>query len=729
MLKSVSTKQTTLLAAIMAAISITIAATAIVVLYDVQIEEERLGLLETVQSQARLIEAVARFNQQYPPNTPFEGSFEATLSQITEAHENFAGFRETGEFTLARQEGADIVFLINRRNDASQSIESIPIDAVNAEPMRRALRGESGTIIGPDYRGVEVLAAYEPVAELSLGIVAKIDMAELQAQFINTGLFLAGLTLCLIVLGAWLFSSRIIWPMIRKLEQDEVTLRENEELLEKAQRLAQIGHWRLNPLTGHVSGSSELYRIFDLPLGAVFDSFSDVVHPDDKEMNLAAIRGGAEHGKDWDITHRLICQDGKERWVHAIGEAVTDESGNVIELMGTVQNITEYKMVEEELQKMLKLNSLGVLAGGIAHDFNNILTMLLGNISLAKSQLSKDHPGFKNLEKAETAFNRATNLTNQLLTFAKGGDPVKENICLSQLIEEVTRFNLTGSNVKFDFEADEGLWIVKADAGQMEQVFANLVINSKQAMPKGGHLTIAIKNVEIRNDEEPGLKAGKYVLVTVKDEGIGMERELLGQIFDPYFSTKSDGSGLGLATVFSILTKHGVHINVESEPGKGTSFSIFFPRSESQQLAGVEQAATEPSDEPQSGKILVMDDEEGLCDLAKQVLEGSGYSVDVANEGAQAIGMYKQSMDVDSPYDCLILDLTIPGGIGGKDVIGEILKINPEAKAIVSSGYADDPVMANYTEYGFKEVLLKPFTLGSMIEVVRSVLSKDPDQA
>lgn len=713
----------------MAAISIAIASTAIVVLYRAQIENERLGLIETVQSQARLIEAVARFDRLYSASTPFADPFEATLSQLAEARENYEGFRNTGEFTLARQEGSDIVFLLSRRNDDSQSIDSIPIDAENAEPMRRALRGESGSIIGLDYRGALVLAAYEPVAELSLGIVAKIDMAELRAQFISTGLLLVGLTLCLIILGSWLFSSRIIWPMVSKLERDEVTLRESEELLEKAQSLAQIGHWRLNPITGHVTGSEELFRIFGLPLDAIFDQFSEVVHPDDSERNLAAIRGGAEQGEDWDITHRLVCRDGKEKWVHAIGEALTDESGRVIELMGTVQDITETRLVEEELQKMQKLSSLGTLAGGIAHDFNNILTMLFGNISLAKSQLGKENPGFTNLEEAEKAFHRATNLTNQLLTFAKGGDPIKENISISELIVEVARFNLTGSNVKFDFKADEDLWVVKADEAQMEQVFANLVINANQAMPGGGHVLIEAHNVRLGTDDEPGLDAGKYVQVIVRDEGVGIEKELLGQIFDPYFSTKPDGNGLGLATVFSILARHDAHIKVDSELGIGTSFTLFLPRSESKQLAGGNQLMAEPSEEKQTGKILVMDDEEGLCDLATQILGRKGYSVDVAHDGEQAIAMYKQSMELDNPYDCLIMDLTIPGGMGGMEAIKEILKINPGAKAIVSSGYAVDPVMANYTEYGFKEVLLKPFTLTSMVEVVARVLGKQSDKA
>lgn len=725
MLKSVSARQVILLVAIMATISLVIAATAIIVLYRAQITNERLGLVETVQSQARLIEAIARYDRLNPSNASIEEAFEATLSQITAAHDNFEGFRETGELTLGRLEGSNIIFLLDRRNDDSQAYESIPIDAINAEPMRRALRGESGTLIGLDYRGAEVLAAYEPVAEFALGIVAKIDMVELRSHFISISLFLIGLILFSVFLGAWLFSSKFIWPMVWKSETDEAALLESQELLEKAQKLAQIGHWRLKPSTGYMTGSDELYHIFGLPLGAVFDEFSEVVHPDDREMNLAAIKGGEEHAKDWDITHRLVCQNGKEKWVHAIGEAITDESGSVVELMGTVQDITAYKTVEEELQKLLKLNSLGVLAGGIAHDFNNILTVLFGNISLAKSQLSKDHPGFANLKQAEKSFRRATKLTNQLLTFAKGGDPIKENINLSELIEEVTRFNLTGSNVKLNFKADDDLWIVNVDVGQMEQVFANLVINANQAMPTGGHLYTAMQNIEIHDGGETGVRPGKYVLVTVRDEGLGIESEHLDQVFDPYYSTKPEGSGLGLATVFSIMAKHGGHIKVDSESGKGASFSLYIPRSESQQLDKVNQTVAEPLGEEQSGNILVMDDEEELCKLATLILEKSGYSVDLANEGAQAIGMYKLSMDAGKPYDCLIMDLTIPGGMGGKEAVKEILKINPAAKVIVSSGYAADPVMANPADYGFKGVLPKPFTPKTMCEVLERVLNEE----
>jgi signal transduction histidine kinase/CheY-like chemotaxis protein len=405
---------------------------------------------------------------------------------------------------------------------------------------------------------------------------------------------------------------------------------------------------------------------------------------------------------------------------------VFDDDGKMTATIGVSIDISKRKRAEEKLRALQKIKSVGTLAGGIAHDFNNILMGLFGNISIAKKELFKDHPAFKFLEKAENSMNRATRLTMQLLTFAKGGNPVKEDVSIGALVEETVRFDLSGSNVMPVFNQADDLWMAEVDKGQTQQVFSNLTINANQAMPDGGHLYITLENADISEDVAPNLKQGKYIKATVRDEGTGIDQKYLDQIFDPYFTTKQTGSGLGLATIYSIINKHGGYIAVDSKPGKGTTFTLYLPASESQQLPETKQPAAKRSTMEQTARILVMDDEKMVRKVVTAMLEKSGYSVETADDGKQAIEMYKQSMDAGQPlpFDVVIMDITIPGGMGGKEAIKKILAIDPKARAIVSSGYADDPVMANYAEYGFKGVVSKPYTISKLQEVLGQVLKK-----
>ncbi|MCD6584265.1 MAG: cache domain-containing protein [Desulfobacteraceae bacterium] len=407
------------------------------------------------------------------------------------------------------------------------------------------------------------------------------------------------------------------------------------------------------------------------------------------------------------------------------GVPVFNKAGKVTGYRGVDRDITERKKAEEELQKMEKLKSVGILAGGIAHDFNNILMGLYGNISLAKEEIPKDHPAFKSLGNAENSMNRAIRLTKQLLTFARGGAPVRENIRIDELVKDVTRFDLSGSNIKPIFKQADDLWMADVDKGQIQQVFSNLIINAGQAMPDGGHLYITLENTELSENGVANLDQGKYIKITVADEGIGIDQKCLDRIFDPYFSTKQTGSGLGLATVYSIITKHGGRINVDSQLGKGTTFTLYLSASESQESIETRQSAAECATTKQTARILVMDDEEMICALVIKMLERSGFSVETALDGRQAIERYQQAMDVGQPFDVVIMDLTIPGGMGGTEAIKDILSIHPEARVIVSSGYANDPVMANYAEYGFCGIAAKPYTKSKLMEVLRRVLNSD----
>lgn len=399
-----------------------------------------------------------------------------------------------------------------------------------------------------------------------------------------------------------------------------------------------------------------------------------------------------------------------------------DDMGRVESVFSVSRDVTQWRKVEEELQKMQRLNSIGVLAGGIAHDFNNILTILFGNIAMARRQINNPYACEENLDKAEVAFHRASSLTSQLLTFAKGGDPVKQNLSLTNLVEETVKFDLSGSNVKLELQADDNLWAAEADKGQISQVFSNLAINADQAMPNGGTLSITLKNVELEEHDVPGLFPGRYIQAVVVDEGVGINRDDIDRIFDPFYTTKQTGSGLGLATVYSIIVKHGGLIRVSSMPGAGAEFCLFLPASQEPAELAPRDIDQPESDLEGGQRILVMDDEEMICDLAANILALEGFQVDTVFDGEQAIAEYRRSLEANAPYDCLIMDLTIPGGLGGKEAVKQILALNPAASAIVSSGYGADPVMANYADYGFKGVISKPFTRQALVKEVKRLV-------
>ncbi len=448
-------------------------------------------------------------------------------------------------------------------------------------------------------------------------------------------------------------------------------------------------------------------------------------------------------------------------WLLDHSSPVMDSNGKIKSVITFSQNITKRKKADAAILEMQKLESVGTLAGGIAHEFNNIMTGVFGNISIAKEQLSKEHPSLKFLEYAEKSMNRAILLTKQLLTFAKGGSPVKENTNAGKLISDIVRFDLTGSNVKPIFDIPDDLWIVEVDKGQIQQVFSNLTINANQAMPAGGHLYVTLENADILEDKNPSLKKGKYIKIIMRDEGVGINKNFFSKIFDPYFSTKQTGSGLGLTTVFSIINKHNGNISVKSDIDKGAVFTVYLPALESQEnvkvndteeiesveiedktpdvvsigkTANVETAEsgkveeevktdTKQSKPQYDAKVLVMDDEEMILTIVTEILNTIGITVDTAADGETAIEMYKKELESNNPFDVVIMDLTIPGGMGGQEAVKNILEIDPKAKVIVSSGYSIDPVMANYSEYGFKGIIAKPYTLNKLQNIIIKILS------
>ncbi|HEX74800.1 MAG TPA: PAS domain S-box protein [Dehalococcoidia bacterium] len=383
-------------------------------------------------------------------------------------------------------------------------------------------------------------------------------------------------------------------------------------------------------------------------------------------------------------------------------------------------DITMRKQAEEKQMRTEKLESIGTLAGGIAHDFNNILTGIMGNIGLAKRYVEPKSKAEERLLEAEKASLRARDLTQQLLTFARGGAPIKQIASITELLEESATFALRGSNIRCEFSLADNLWSVEVDEGQMNQVITNLVINADEAMPEEGILNIGARNSVVKTSSTLPLPEGNYVEITIEDHGIGISREHLSKIFDPYFTTKQKGSGLGLSTAYSIVKNHEGYITAKSKLGVGTTFHIYLPASE--KPIPVEKEEVAETAAAGKGRILVMDDEEIVRALLHDELTDFGYEVELTDYGAEAVERYKEAKKSEKPFDAVILDLTVPGGMGGKEVIKKLLEIDPDVKAIVSSGYSTDPIMSDFREYGFSAVVAKPYTMEQLERTLRSIL-------
>ncbi|SPF40535.1 PAS/PAC sensor hybrid histidine kinase (fragment) [Candidatus Desulfosporosinus infrequens] len=418
----------------------------------------------------------------------------------------------------------------------------------------------------------------------------------------------------------------------------------------------------------------------------------------------------------------LIMLSGKRTTVPVsitVGNVIASRGGT-IELRWLLRDITQRKQLEKELQKADKLESVGVLAGGIAHDLNNYLTVILGNLSLVKRFTNEDPKVTKYLEYMEEAISQTGNLTRQLLTFAKGGNPLTKPVSLYTLIKENSAFALSGSNTRCELFLTEDLPSVEIDPGQIAQVITNLLINADQAMQEGGTIEVCAEELTVTGENSTlPLRSGHYVALTITDEGIGISSEILPKIFDPYFSTKEQGNGLGLTICYSIVKKHDGHISVSSVEGKGTTFSIYLPVSSIQ----CKEEVHEESLIMGTGKVLLMDDHERVLQTAKEMLTFLGYDVESAGDGAEAVRLYKEAFFSNRPFDVVIIDLTVRGGMGGKMAVSELIKVDPDVKAIVSSGYSSD-ALSDYKKFGFYNVIAKPYRLQELGRVLSSVIQE-----
>jgi len=416
------------------------------------------------------------------------------------------------------------------------------------------------------------------------------------------------------------------------------------------------------------------------------------------------------NGKVSEELNHTILKDrgGEERIIECNAAPLKDKHDHIIGAVLVIKDITEAKRIEEERLRGNKLESIGFLAGGIAHDFNNLLTGILGNITLAKMNETAEAPTKDLLTEAEKACNQAKELTNQLLTFSKGGAPITKITSIQKLVRESVEFMRTGTNVKCNFSIAEDLANVEIDENQFTQVINNLTINAIQAMPEGGEIDVICENVEIDETHGLPLKSGHYVKISIRDYGVGIAKKYLDKVFFPYFTTKKTdnqrGRGLGLAAAYSIIKQHGGLITVTSELRYGSTFQIYLPASDKK----IETRKVSPTaDSDRCGNVLVMDDEEIIRGVAVKFLNRLGYAVATANDGHEALRLYEGALQQNRPFDAVIMDLTIPGGMGGKEAIEKLRKVNPNVKAIVSSGYSNDPVMAEHRKYGFDAVITK----------------------
>jgi len=420
----------------------------------------------------------------------------------------------------------------------------------------------------------------------------------------------------------------------------------------------------------------------------------------------------------------LTSRDGNERVIEQVASPIRDNKNEVAGVVLVFRDITARQRAEAERRKAETLEQLGLLAGGIAHDFNNLLTAIIGNISLASLLLSPDAEMAERLDDAKNASLRARDLAQQLLTFARGGAPIKKTASIGKLIQDTVSFSLRGSHNRSEFEFGADLSSAEIDAGQISQVIANLVVNADQAMPNGGTLHVSCENFSYSATTTPAvpdLAAGDYVRIRIRDEGVGIPAKYMKRIFDPYFTTKPKGSGLGLATAYSIIKNHNGLMTVESEVHVGTTFTIYLPAALDQEMP-VDAPRTLTPAMPGTGRVLVVDDEDAIRDLVEFTLTRLGYKVWQAATSLEGVNIYREKFEAGERFDAVILDLTLPGGIGGKEALKKLIEIDPTVNAIVSSGYATDATMSRYQDFGFRGVIAKPYEAAELGKIVHDVI-------
>ncbi len=525
---------------------------------------------------------------------------------------------------------------------------------------------------------------------------------------------------------------------ITKRKQTEEVLKRIKDMLNETEKIGKVGGWEFNIDTGKQTWTEETYRIHevDSTFGPTVEKGVSFYTPHSRPIIERAVKQAIEHGEPFDLELEIITAKDNLRSVHVIGQADKENR----RIYGFFQDITLRKQVEkkqENLQKELykahKLESVGTLAGGIAHDFNNLLYVVMGNISLALDDLKPDTEISEYLKEAEKACIKAKELSAQLITFSKGGDPVKKRMPINGLLKDTVFSTLGGSNIIPEISIPDDIRQVYIDEGQIKQVVRNIVVNAKEAMNNNGQLTVSCENVDIPEKWHLKLNQGEYIRISFKDQGCGILKENLDKIFDPYFSTKDmgtgKGQGLGLTVCYSIVQKHDGLIHVDSEPQIGSTFSVYLPafsfKNHEFQNLKKKQTEHELARKPAAGtkKILLMDDEEAIRAFIGQIINRLGYAVETCAEGKEALEIYTKAMESKEPFDLVILDLTNKIGMGGQETMKKLLELDPDVKGIIITGYSDDPVVTNFRDYGFSGFIKKPATRDELSKVINEAIS------
>lgn len=836
-----------LLLLLCATIAATAAGVTMAVLYQAAFEVQRGRLVSVVQNQAQLIEAIARFNS-YDSSGELK-DIEAILRPVAEAHEKFTGFGETGEFTLARADGDKMVFLLSHRHADRDQPQPVPFESTLSEPMRLALKGESGSLVGLDYRGETVLAAYQPVAGLDLGIVAKIDLAEVRAPFIKGGFVSGAGAFVLILLGAVLFR-RISSPIVANLETTVGRLK-------AAQRIAHVGNYELDTRNDKLWWSDEVYRIFGLRperATATYEMFLAAVHPDDRGRVEAAVTQRIEGGEPHTLDYRVVWPDGTERVVRSQPELLRDRKGRPVRIAGTVQDVTEQKQaeqaikegearlrgimdtvvdgivaiaengiieaanasaarifgyaseeivgarvdrlipppntseeraqagcyvcagvtsnlgrlrevtgvrrdgtdfplefaagelrtgerrlyvaavrdvterkrVEAALQQAQKMEAVGQLTSGIAHDFNNHLAVIIINLELLEQRLA-DRTDLQSLtQRALDAADRSTALAQRLLAFPRKRALTPRATNLRQLISggmtDLLRRTL-GETIRIEVRHAANLWPCLADPAQLESALLNLAINARDAMPKGGMLTIETATVQLGDKAAAlaeGVAPGDYVMLAVNDAGHGMPAEVVARACEPFFTTKraGKGTGLGLSMIHGFVRQSGGHMEIDSKVGRGTMVRIYLPRAQEGEVASTRGFELPASPRERAESVLVVEDDAEVRDHVVAMLSELGYRARKAEDGPSALAILEDEPEIA----LLFTDLVLSGGISGPMLAAEARARRPELKVLFTSGYDSAGALARGHHLNEAvQVLEKPYRKTQLAQALQAI--------
>ncbi len=720
------TQLTILAAAVAGCVLVTTGAT-VHLLFLTALDQQRERLREVAQSRARLIEEVARYDARQAsragPPTGFETAAAATLAQVRAAHERFAGFGRTGEFVLARRVGDRIEFLIRHRHGADGEPRPVSFDSRLAAPMRAALEGRSGTMVGPDYRGEQVVAAFEPVGVLGMGVVAKIDLAEIRAPFVAAGT-VAGVIGLLLSIGAAVLLLQVGVPVIRRMETRE------------AQWMALARHLPRGLVTivdrdlRYVEAAGdELTRLGLSRDDLVGRMVGEMVEPATAALMRDACRRTLQ-GEPVELDVTL----GKEVLLLR-SVPVRNAGGEVTSVMSVAVNITEHVRTREELDRLQeqllvsqKMEAVGRLAGGIAHDFNNILMAVMSYAEVVRLRMAPHDPSRRQVDGIVEAAERAAALTRQLLAFSRRQVLETRVLDLNRLVggmEGLLRRTL-GEDLALRLELAPELGAVRADPAQLEQVLLNLAVNARDAMPDGGTLTIETSEVELDGDyasNHPGAVAGPHVMLAVSDTGVGMDAGVRQRVFEPFFTTKGRdrGTGLGLATVYGIVKQSNGSIYVYSEPGRGTTFKVYLPR------VDVLPPEPSPSAEPMpaevaGGTVLVVEDDEAVRDAVATQVRSLGYAAVTADGPDRALLILR---DLSRPVDVLLTDVVMSGA-SGRDLAEAALRVRPGLGVVYMSGYTDNAIVHHGVLDEGVLFLQKPFRPAQLADKLRQAAAGEP---